>query len=44
MGKSKAMEYILTGDMFGAEEALKYGLVSKVVEPELLLEECIKVA
>jgi enoyl-CoA hydratase len=37
VGKSKAMELILTGDMMGAAEALQFGLVARVVPvPELL--------
>lgn len=39
VGKYKAVELILTGDMFSAEEALKWGLVNKVVPHEFLLEE-----
>jgi enoyl-CoA hydratase/carnithine racemase len=44
MGKSKAMEYILTGNMFDAQEAEKCGLVSRVVEPGKVVEEALKVA
>ena len=33
------MELILTGDMMNAEEAKTYGLVSRVVEKEKLLDE-----
>jgi len=36
------MEIILTGDMFSADEAKTLGLVSKVFEPEVLVEEAIK--
>ena len=39
VGKSKAMELILTGDMMDANEAKSLGLVSKVIEKEKLLEE-----
>jgi enoyl-CoA hydratase/carnithine racemase len=39
LGKYRAMEVLLTGDMFSAEEALKWGLVNKVVPNEFLLEE-----
>jgi len=39
VGKSKAMELILTGRFLSATEAHFYGLVSKVVPPEMLLHE-----
>lgn len=44
VGKYKAMELILTGDMFSAEDALKWGLVNKVVPSEFLLEEAKSLA
>ena len=37
VGRAKALEMILTGRVIGAEEALKIGLLSQVVEPEALL-------
>ncbi len=40
IGKGKAMELLLTGDMIGAEEALSLGLANHVVEPDQLLEKC----
>jgi enoyl-CoA hydratase/carnithine racemase len=43
IGKSRAMEMILTGDMMGAEEAASRGLVSRVVAPDLLVEEACKI-
>jgi len=43
IGKSKAMEMILTGDMIDAQKAYKYGLVSKVVDSENLIEEALKI-
>jgi len=43
IGKSKAMEMILTGNMISAEEAMRDGLVSKVFEREKLIEETIKI-
>ena len=39
IGKYKAMEMILTGEMINAEEAYKSGLVNKVVPVGLQLEE-----
>ena len=44
IGKSKAMDMILTGRMMDAEEAERSGLVSRVVPIETLKDEAIKVA
>jgi len=42
VGKSKAMELILTGRFLSAQEALFYGLVSKVVPVEMYLYEALQ--
>jgi len=43
-GKSKSMEICLTGNQFSAEEAERIGLVSKVLPPDQLIPETLKVA
>ncbi len=40
----RAAEYILTGDIFNAKEALRLGLISKVFTQEELLSEAEKIA
>ncbi|MBN1989730.1 MAG: enoyl-CoA hydratase/isomerase family protein [Bacteroidales bacterium] len=44
IGKANAMYLILTAEMITAQEALRMGLVQKVVEPNLLLETTRKIA
>lgn len=44
VGKAKAKELLLTGDTIGAEEALRIGLVNKVVDNDKLAEETEKLA
>lgn len=44
LGKAKAMELVLTGKFIDAEEALKYGLINKIVPVELYLQEATKLA
>ena len=40
----RAMEIMMTGDLFSAEDALKMGFVNRVVPKEQLMEEAEKVA
>jgi enoyl-CoA hydratase len=44
VGKALAMEIVLTDRKLTAGEALHYGLVNRVVAPEVYLEEAIKLA
>jgi enoyl-CoA hydratase len=44
IGKSKAMEWILTGRHYTAEEAERAGLVARVFSTDKTLEETIKIA
>ena len=44
VGKGMAKYLIYTGDVIDSAEALRIGLVEKVVEPEKLLEECENIA
>jgi enoyl-CoA hydratase len=44
IGKYRAMEWVLTGEMVSATEAERIGLVNRVVPLELLLEEAKKLA
>ena len=43
IGKSRAMEMVLTGDMMSAQEAADRGLVSRVVPVDHLVDEAMKV-
>ena len=44
VGKSKAMEMVLTGRMIDAEEAERSGLISRVVPLSNLMEDAVKTA
>jgi len=44
LGKSRAMELVLTGDFMTVEEALTRGLVSRIVPAAELLDDAIKTA
>jgi enoyl-CoA hydratase len=44
IGATKAKELLLTGDAIDAQEAMRIGLVNKIVEPEKLMEETERIA
>lgn len=44
VGKARAMEMILTGKMFTADEMFDAGLLTKVVENEIYLDEALELA
>ena len=44
LGKHRAMELVLTGDMLNASDAERFGLVNRVVPVELCLEEAKNIA
>jgi enoyl-CoA hydratase len=44
IGTAKALELILTAQRFTAEEGLAYGVVTKAVEKDVLLSECLSFA
>lgn len=44
VGRAKAKEILLTGDTISAEEALRIGLVNKMVDDDKLIEETEKIA
>jgi enoyl-CoA hydratase len=43
IGKNRAMQLIMTGEMFSANDALQYGMVNKVVAQNELLTETKKI-
>jgi enoyl-CoA hydratase len=44
VGKARAMELILTGKQFTAQEALNWGLINRVVPADQVLEEALNLA
>lgn len=43
VGKAKAMYFVLTGETFGAEDAERMGLITKVVDDGKHLEEALRI-
>lgn len=43
-GRTKALEWLWTGERIPASTAHKYGVINKIVAPDLLLEETMKFA
>lgn len=44
VGMGDALFLLMSADMIGADDALRIGLVQKVFEPEVLMEEVMKIA
>jgi enoyl-CoA hydratase/carnithine racemase len=44
IGSKKALEISFTGEIFKADKAKEYGLVNKVVAPELVMDEALAFA
>ncbi len=44
IGKGKATELLLTGDMLSADDALQYGLVTHVLEADQLIEKAMEIS
>ncbi len=44
IGKGKATELLLTGDMINAEDAFRLGLVTDVTEPDKLMDRAFEIA
>lgn len=44
VGRGKALEMIMTAGMIKADQALMFGLVNSVVEPEHLVQACLEMA
>ena len=44
VGRTKALEWIWTGERISAETALEYGIINRIVAPELLMEETYEIS
>lgn len=43
-GRTKAIEWLWTGERIPADTALSYGVINQIVAPEVLMEETLKLA
>lgn len=43
-GRTKALQWLWTGERITAEDALTHGVINQIVSPELLMEETLKFA
>ncbi|GHH97095.1 enoyl-CoA hydratase/isomerase family protein [Neobacillus kokaensis] len=44
VGRTKALEWLWSGSRIHAETAIQHGLINRIVSPELLMEETMKMA
>lgn len=44
VGRTKALQWLWTGERISAEVALNHGIINRIVAPELLMEETMKFA
>ncbi len=44
VGRTKALELLLTADMLAADEAYRLGLVNYITEPDALMDKCMEIA
>src|SRR5690606_31614639 len=44
VGRTKALEWLWTGERIPAVAAKEHGIINKIVAPELLMEETLKLA
>jgi len=40
VGRNRAMQLLMTGDMFTAKDAAQYGMVNEIVAPDKLIDRC----
>ena len=43
-GRTKALEWLWSADRISCNEALKHGVINRIVQPEVLMEEAMKTA